>query len=223
MADHRDRRSTGPARSVRVRTTGLAVVVVGLAMAAGMAILVHVFRDSLLGELEISARLRAGELAEDLAGGLDLRTAAHRGPRGPARRPRRPDPRRDAQRRRTCRCWPGRHRTTRRRWPHPSIRGPSSSWPSDAGLAAGPAHPDLVGVSTEGVTDIDRGDPRAGRASGCRSCCSSSRRPPGRWWDGPSLRWSGSAARSPPSPRPSCTGASPTRRATTRSAGSPAP
>jgi len=57
-----------------VRTTGLAVVVVGLAVAAGMAMLVHVFRESLLGELEISARLHASELAEDVAGGLDLRT-----------------------------------------------------------------------------------------------------------------------------------------------------
>jgi signal transduction histidine kinase len=66
--------SRGSARSIRVRTTGLAVVVVGLAMAAGMAILVHVFRESLLGELEVSARLRAGELAVDVGGGLDLRT-----------------------------------------------------------------------------------------------------------------------------------------------------
>ena len=43
-------------------------------MAAGMAVLVHVFREALLGELEISARLHASELAEDVAGGLDLRT-----------------------------------------------------------------------------------------------------------------------------------------------------
>jgi signal transduction histidine kinase len=43
-------------------------------MAAGMAILVHVFREALLGELEVSARLHASELAEDVAGGLDLRT-----------------------------------------------------------------------------------------------------------------------------------------------------
>jgi signal transduction histidine kinase len=57
-----------------VRTTGLAVIVVGLAMAAGMAILVHVFRESLLGELEVSARLHASELADDVAGGRDLRT-----------------------------------------------------------------------------------------------------------------------------------------------------
>src|SRR3954471_11955026 len=67
------RRSKVRARSIRVRTTGLAVVVVGLAMAVGMAILVHVFRESLLGELEVSARLHAGELAEDVAGGRDLR------------------------------------------------------------------------------------------------------------------------------------------------------
>ena len=57
-----------------MRTTALAVIVVGLAMVAGVAILVHVFRESLLGELEVSARLRASELAEDLAGGRDLRT-----------------------------------------------------------------------------------------------------------------------------------------------------
>jgi HAMP domain-containing protein len=67
------RRSKVRPRSIRVRTTGLAVVVVGLAMAAGMAILVHVFRESLLGELEVSARLHADELAEDVAGGRDLR------------------------------------------------------------------------------------------------------------------------------------------------------
>ena len=53
------------APSVRVRTTRLAVVVVGLAMAAGMAILVHVFRESLLGELEVGRVLPrpAGEPA----------------------------------------------------------------------------------------------------------------------------------------------------------------
>ena len=34
----------------------------------------HFFRDSLLGELETSARLRAGELAADLAAGADLRS-----------------------------------------------------------------------------------------------------------------------------------------------------
>lgn len=47
---------------------------VGLATSLGLVVLVYFFRDALLGELETSARLRAGELAEDLAAGADLHT-----------------------------------------------------------------------------------------------------------------------------------------------------
>ena len=56
-----------------MRTTALAVLIVGLATAVGLTVLGFFFRDALLGELETSARLRAGELAGDLAGGGDLR------------------------------------------------------------------------------------------------------------------------------------------------------
>ncbi len=56
-----------------MRTTALAVLIVGLATAVGLTVLGFFFRDALLGELETSARLRAGELAGDLAGGGNLR------------------------------------------------------------------------------------------------------------------------------------------------------
>jgi signal transduction histidine kinase len=61
--------------SVRLRTTALAVLVVGIATAAGLTVLGFSFRASLLGELETSARLRAADLAEDLATGGDVRIA----------------------------------------------------------------------------------------------------------------------------------------------------
>lgn len=50
-------------RSVRVRTTAVAVLVVGLATAIGAAVLLYLFRDALLGQLESAARVRAAEIA----------------------------------------------------------------------------------------------------------------------------------------------------------------
>lgn len=73
-----EHRSSTPRRrglsSVRVRTTAVAVLVVGLATAVGAAVLLAFFRDSLLGELETAARLRAAEIAVDIESSAALRT-----------------------------------------------------------------------------------------------------------------------------------------------------
>jgi len=60
--------------SVRVRTTAVAVMVVGLATTIGAAVLLVFFRDSLIGELETAARLRAAEVAVGVESGAALRT-----------------------------------------------------------------------------------------------------------------------------------------------------
>jgi len=58
--------------SVRMRTTAAAMLVVGLAMVVGAGLLVAIFRDSLLGELETAARLRAAEVVTSVAAGRGL-------------------------------------------------------------------------------------------------------------------------------------------------------
>jgi signal transduction histidine kinase len=60
--------------SVRVRTTAAAVLVVGVAVLVGAGVLVALFRDALLGELETAARLRADEIAAGVGSGTGLRT-----------------------------------------------------------------------------------------------------------------------------------------------------
>lgn len=72
MAADASRRSRSG--SVRVRTTAVAVLVVGLATTAGAAVLLAFFRDALLGELETAARLRAAEVAVGVESGAALRT-----------------------------------------------------------------------------------------------------------------------------------------------------
>jgi signal transduction histidine kinase len=70
---HRRWRSLG-LHSVRVRTTAVAVLVVGLATVLGAGVLVALFQDSLLGELETAARLRAAEIAAGVESRAGLRT-----------------------------------------------------------------------------------------------------------------------------------------------------
>ena len=66
-----ERRRPRPA-SLRTRITAVAVVVVGLATGVGAALLLALFRESLLDQLEISARVRAAEIDASLAAGLHL-------------------------------------------------------------------------------------------------------------------------------------------------------
>ena len=57
------------AGTVRVRTTVAAVVVVGLAMAAGAVVLVAVLRETLTSEVRAAAQLRAADMAAALESG----------------------------------------------------------------------------------------------------------------------------------------------------------
>ena len=54
--------------TVRVRVTIAAVVVVGLALVLGGAVLVHVLRDSLTHDVETAARLRSRDIAASVKG-----------------------------------------------------------------------------------------------------------------------------------------------------------
>jgi len=66
--------------TVRVRVTIAAVVIVGLALAIGGAVLVHVLRDSLTHDVETAARLRARDIAATIKGSeLSGTLAAERG------------------------------------------------------------------------------------------------------------------------------------------------
>ena len=58
---------------MRVRTTCAAVVVVGLAMGVGAVLLLVLFRESLTGQVETAARLRAAEIARVLQAGSPVR------------------------------------------------------------------------------------------------------------------------------------------------------
>jgi signal transduction histidine kinase len=62
--------------TVRVRVTIAAVVVVGLALVLGGAVLVHVLRDSLTHDVETAARLRSRDIAATVNGGELSRTLA---------------------------------------------------------------------------------------------------------------------------------------------------
>ncbi len=62
--------------TVRVRVTIAAVVVVGLALALGGAVLVHVLRDSLTRDVETAARLRSRDIAATVKGSELTRTLA---------------------------------------------------------------------------------------------------------------------------------------------------
>ena len=112
---------------------------------------------------------------------------------------------------------------SRRRWRCRSTRAASSSCAEAVGPRRRFAHPAGRGEHR----GRHRNDPAVRRRAGRDRAAGAAARRRRDHLDGgrpnAAPRWRRSAARWPPSPRPSCTGASPTRPATTRSAGWPAP